>query len=85
MKEDDDGREFCEMSLVVRDSKPRRQGLWDDLFAAMPKESIVCTRCRVREKRREQGQEEKKLMFSDVEKAHLNATCDEELCQETGE
>ena len=33
---------------------------------------------RMREKKREQGQDEVKLMFIDVKKAHFNAKCDEE-------
>ena len=33
----------------------------------------------VREKRREQGQDEVKLMFTDLKEAHLNTKCDEEL------
>ena len=40
--------------------------------------SLVHIRRRVREKRREQGHDEVKLMFVDVRKAHLNAKCDEE-------
>ena len=34
------------------------------------------------EKSREHGQDEVKLMFIDVKKAHLNTKCDEEECVE---
>ena len=42
------------------------------------KDSAVVYIAGVREKRREQGQDEVKLLFIDVKKAHLNAKGDEE-------
>ena len=79
MKQDDDGSEFVRCCLVARDFKPRREGPRDDLFAAMPalkaKRGLFSYVAGVREKRREQGQDEVKLLFIDVKKAHLNAKC----------
>ena len=49
-------------------------------FAAMPpleaKQALFAYVAGVREKRREHGQDEMKLMFVDVRKAHSNAKCD---------
>ena len=63
--------------------KPRREGPRDDLFAAIPpleakKALFALFACvaGVREKRREQDQDEVKLMFIDVKKAHLNVKCE---------
>ena len=79
---DDDGREFVRCRFVARDFKPRREGPRDDLFSAMPpleaKKAFFAQIAGVREKRREQGQDEVKLMFIDVKKAHFDAKCDEE-------
>ena len=79
---DDDGREFVSCRLVARGFKPRPEGPRDDMFAAMPPleatEALFAHVAVVREKRREQGQTEVKLMFIDVKKVHLNAKCDEE-------
>ena len=67
---------------MARDSKPKREGPRDDLFAAMPpleaKKTLFAFVEGVSEKRRAQGHDEVKLMFVDVKKAHLNAKCDEE-------
>ena len=81
-KKNDDGHEFVKCRLVTRNLKPRRKGPRDDLFAAMPrleaKKALLADVAGVREKRREQGQDEVKLMFIDVKKAHFKAKCDEE-------
>ena len=42
------------------------------------KKALLACDVGVREKSREQGQEEVKLVFVDVQQAHLNAICDEE-------
>ena len=67
---------------MARDFKPRREGPRDDLFAAMPplkaKKALFASAAGVRENRREQGQDEVKTVFIDVNKAHLNAECGEE-------
>ena len=82
VKKHDDGFEFVTCRLVARDFKPRREGPRDDLFAAMPppeaKKALFTYVAGVREKRREQGQDEVKLMFIDVKTAFLNAKLDEE-------
>ena len=82
VKLDDDGREFVRCRLVARDFKPGREGPRDDLFAAMPpwKTNKALSACVAggREKRREQGQDEVKLVVIDVKKAHFNAKCDGE-------
>ena len=81
-KKDDTGETFVRCRLVTRDFKPKRQGLRDDLFAAMSpleaKKALFAFAVEVREKRRAQGHDEVKLMFVDVKKVHLNAKCDEE-------
>ena len=68
---------------VARDLKSRREGPRDDLFAAMPpleakKALFALFPCvaGMREKGREQDQDEVKLMSIDVKKAHLNAKCE---------
>ena len=52
------------------------------MFAAMlpleAKEALCARVAGVPEKRREQAQDEVKLMVIDVKQAHLNAKCDEE-------
>ena len=67
---------------MARDFKSRREGPRDDLFAAMPpleaKKALFAYVAGVREKRRGQGQDEVKLIFIDVERAHLTAKRDEE-------
>ena len=81
-RKDDAGKTFVRCRSVARDFKPKREGPRDDLFAAMPsleaKKALFAFVAGVREKRRAQGHDEVKLMFVDVKKAHLNATCDEE-------
>ena len=75
-KKDDNLKIFVRCRLVARDFKQMDEGPRDDLFAAMPPlEAFVAG---MREKRRVQGHDEVKFMFVDVEKAHLNAKCDEE-------
>ena len=76
-KKDDKKKTFVRCSVVARDFKPKREGPSCDAAAGSNK-GFVRVRCRVREKRREQGHDEVKLMFVDVKKAHLNAKCDEE-------
>ena len=65
--------------MSTRDFKA---GPRDDLFAAMlsleDKKALFAHVAGVREKRREQGQEEVKVMFVDAKKAHLNTKCGEE-------
>ena len=82
VKKDDDGREFVGCRLVARCIKPRREGPRDVLFAAIPRlkatKALFACVAGVREKRREQGQDEVTLMFIDVKNAHLNAKCDED-------
>ena len=67
---------------MVRDFKPRREGPRDDLFAAVPpleaKKALCAYVAGVRDKRREQGQDEVKLTFIDVKEAHPDAKCVEE-------
>ena len=81
VEKDDDGRGFVRCRLEARDFKPRREGPRDDSFAAMPplqaKKAQFAHVSGVRQKRREQGQDEVKLILIDVTKAHLNAKCDE--------
>ena len=52
------------------------------MFAAMPpleaKTALFAHVAGVREKRRQQGQHEVKLVFIDAKEAHLNAKCDAE-------
>ena len=82
MKKDDDGREVVRCRPVARELKPRREGPRDDLFHAMPplmaKTALFDCVSGVREKRREQDQDETKLMFTGVRNAHLNAKYEEE-------
>ena len=66
VKKDDDGK-VAMCRVVARDFKPRRVGPRDDLCAAG-----------VRENQLEQGQDDVKLMFTDVQKAHVNSKCEEE-------
>ena len=81
-KRDDTEKTFVRCRLVARDFKPKREGPRDDLFAAMPpleaKKALFAFVAGVREKRRVQGHDEVTLMFVNMEKAHLNAKCDEE-------
>ena len=61
---------------------PRDEGSRVDLFAAMrplkTKQALFAYVTGVREKRRDQGLDEVKLMCTDVKKGHLNAKCEEE-------
>ena len=81
-KKDDNLKMFVRCRLVARDFKQMDEGPRDDLFAAMPpleaKKALFAFVAGMREKRRVQGHDEVKFMFVDVEKAHLNAKCDEE-------
>ena len=83
VKKVDDSREFVRCRLVARDFEPRREGPRDDLSAAMPpletQKALFAYVAGVREKRREQGQDEVKLVFIalTVKKAHLDAKCEE--------
>ena len=81
-KKDDNGETFVKYRLMTRDFKPKHEGPSDDLFAAMPpleaKKALFAFVAGVREKRLTQVDEEVKLMFVDVKKAHLNAKCEEE-------
>ena len=67
---------------MARDFKPKREGLRDDFFATMPpleaQTALFAFVAGPREKRRQRGLAEMKLVFVDVKKAHLNARCDEE-------
>ena len=67
---------------MARDVKPGREGPRDDVFAAMSpleaKKALCAYVAEVRDKRREQGQDEVKLTFVDVKEAHPDAKCDEE-------
>ena len=75
-KKDDNLKMFVRCRLVALDFKQKHEGPRDDLFAAMPPlEAFVAG---MREKRRVQGHDEVTFMFVNVEKAHLNAKCDEE-------
>ena len=66
------GKTFVRCRLAARDSKPKREGPRDDLFAAMPpleaKKAVFAFVAGVREKRRAQRHDEVKLMFVDVKK-----------------
>ena len=75
-KQDDDGREFVICRLVARDFKPRREGRFVRGEAA--KRKLFAYVAGVREKRREQGQDEEKHMFTDVKQAHFIAKFDQE-------
>ena len=70
VKKDDDGREFLSR-LVARDVKPRRQGPRDTSCKLETKEAFFAHVAWVRDKRQEHVQDEVKLMFIDVKKAHL--------------
>ena len=67
---------------MAHDFKPTSEGPRDDLFGAMPpleaKKALFACVAKVHEKGREQDQEEVKLKFIDVTKAHHNAKCDDE-------
>ena len=80
VKKDDDGK-IVRCRNVARDFKPRREGPRDDMFAAVPpqeeKKAMFAYVAGVREKSREQGQDEVKLTFIDVQKAHANTKCEE--------
>ena len=82
VKKDDDGREFVRCRLVTRDFKPRREGPRDDLFGAMPPleahRALFAYVAGVREKAREQGQEEGKLVSINAKKTHSSAQSVEE-------
>ena len=82
MKKDDDGHAFVRCRLVAREFKPKREGPRDFLFAAMPpleaKRALFAYVSGVREKGREQGQDEVKLTFIDVKKAHFHVKCEGE-------
>ena len=82
MKVDEDLVEFARCRLVARDFKPKREGPRDDLYVAMPplevKKALFALVAGVRGRRKRRKQDEMKLMFIDVKKAHLNAECDEE-------
>ena len=89
MKLDEKGNAFARCRLVARDFRPRREGPRDDLFAAMPpleaNKAFFALVAGVRGRRRRAGQDEVKLLFIDVRKAHLNARCDEEAWVELPE
>ena len=73
------GREIVRCRLVACDFKPRREGPSDDLLAAMPPvEAKKASFAGVREKRRQQAQNEVKLMRIDVKNEYFNAKCAEE-------
>ena len=82
VKKDDNGQVFVGSRLAAHDLQPIREGLRGRLVCggatAEGEETITAQVAGVRENRREQGQHQVKLVFTDVKKAHLNATCDEE-------
>ena len=69
-KTDENGRVFVRCRLVARDAKPRREGIRDDMFAAMPpleaKKMLFALVAGERERRKAQGKAEEKIMLIDV-------------------
>ena len=81
-KEGEDGKVFVRSRLVARDFKPKNDNQRHDLFAAMPpleaKKTLFAYVAGVRGHREREGDEEIKMAFVDVKKAHLNGICEEE-------
>ena len=73
----DDGEEIVRSRLVGRDFKDSR-GVSEDLFAATPPLEALKLLFRM-SMVQEEGEEEDKLMFIDVRKAHLIPRCDEDV------